>query len=234
MKKLIMPALALALTFISGCSKNSSNPNNNNNGVGAADSSLYRMFNNKIWSGAMDVTYQPNEEPFSLGFSDDSVVSWWHASIEEYGIYHIDKASKLITVTFPGSIDNGPSFSATITSDSSLSNITAAGPQQATNATQVYLLKTCAINNTTTQVLDNTIWTGPWGSHNLRMEFKAQLKVDVYIDGVFYTTGTYGYDVGYIRINTGADRFYGVLFGGTIKGLYVYSNTFSLYNLAKN
>jgi hypothetical protein len=232
MKKILLPALAIAFVFICGCSKNNSNPNNT--GGSGSDSSLYHMFNNKIWSGGMNVTYQPNEEPFSLGFSDDSVVSWWHASIEEFGIYKIDKSSKKITVSFPGQVSNGPSFSATIANDSSLTNIVMAGPQPFTNSAQVYQLNSCAINNTTTQLLDNTTWTGTWESKSLKMNFQPQLKVDVYIDGVFYTTGSYGYDVGYIRINTGADRFYGVLFGNTIKGLYVYSNTFVLYTVQKN
>ncbi len=215
-----------------GCSK--SNDKNNNGGGPGGGAGTKGMFSNKIWSGRMIDTYQSVPEPVSFSFNSDSVITWWHANEKESGTYYIDEANKKITVTFPNLVAKGPSFSATVKDDSSLSNIQPADPQQGTNATQVYEIQNLSINNSTTQSLEGTVWTGTFDSKSLRFDFKANSKVDVTIGGVFYTTGTFDNELGYLRMQTGGDDFFGVIHDKTIDGLYIYSQTYEAYTATKN
>lgn len=205
--------LAVALL---GCSKSKDDDK------GGDDTSL---FTGTIWSGEMTVNAHAHHEPYSLYFSTDSTVDWFHGSGQTGGKYKVE--NNKITITFAYYMW-GPTVTADILSPTQLGNFVQ-------DANENFTLVSCELNNTTGQQLLHTTWAGLYDNKTLQFVFKPNEKVQVTIDNqVYREEASYTTDLGYLAINTGADRFYGVLFGNTIKGMYAYAGqTYIPYTLTK-
>jgi hypothetical protein len=185
------------------------------------------MFNNKTWWGEHKVSAHNLVEPYTLHFNSDKTVTWNSAgSTNGKGVYTVDAANKKVKVDFPTYYMDGASFTADIISESELGNFVPA-------ANQYYKLSSCKpiVPHPT---LDNSAWVGTWDNLPCRLEFQPGSKVNVFTNNVLYRTAApYSLDHGYIRINTGADRFFGVLSGNSLMGIYLYSQDFRSWNVTK-
>lgn len=211
-KRFVVLSLAIITTMsFQGCqSDDDDSPNN-----GAINETI---FHNKIWSGILKVPHHSLEETFSLSFKNDGTVEWYHGNVKMAGTYTVNTSDKKISVLFPSYKYDGPTFTADIISATELVNFTQADEQ-------IYKIQSCKLNNTTTQNIIGTTWEGTFGTHALKFRFISESVVEITVDGaVFKADSFYANDLGYLRIQGTIDYFFGVLFEGTMKGIYAYSS----------
>ena len=136
-KTIFLLSTVLSLLVFNGCKKERQDPD------------ITGFFNNTEWAGEIKYNSQPFEEPYHIRFYPNGDFGWNETAGFYTGTYTIDKATKTIALQFSG---GGALIKAVVTADKKLTNFSYGG-------TYPYEILGGEIINTSTQALDNTVWT---------------------------------------------------------------------------
>jgi hypothetical protein len=135
-KKIFLLSIVLSFLVLNGCKKEKEDPD------------ITGFFNNTEWAGEIKYNDQPFAEPYHIQFSPNGNFVWSQPVGPFSGTYTIDKATKTIALQFNG----GALIKAVVTADKKFTKFSYGG-------TYPYTILGGELINTSTQVLDNTVWS---------------------------------------------------------------------------
>jgi hypothetical protein len=197
MKKNNLFIIILILLIHSGCKKE--------DGAGRVD--IKTLFSDKTWTGEFKYASRPIAEPFCIRFNGAGTFTWQELDGEYNGTFETNNDDKTIKITF----GSGTAFSATVTDDNRLTEITYSG-------SYAWAINNLELNNNATRELATTQWKGTYyspvfGTGPAEINFKTSTTLD-YLFPLFVTSGRnipYQRNKAAIVFRTSGALFFGVI-----------------------